>query len=141
MKEQLESNKKINTDNMTCCQGIRSYASAAMSDSGKMSWPEHQEITCPKGNTITCGMLPTLRALASKECDIQGSVCLVPFDVEMDAASHLQMILLEAYCRENGIKVLRVSRETLKHRLCPGSADLSCVLISNDDPFVPNAPE
>lgn len=102
-----------------------------MTSSGK-SWCE--ESRCYK-STVTCGMLPTLRELASRGCNSRGSVCLVPVDVEMDAASHLQMTLLEAYCREIGIKVLSVSKETIRLHLCPGSTDLSCVLISNDDPF------
>ncbi|XP_053998145.1 uncharacterized protein LOC128886909 [Hylaeus anthracinus] len=127
---------------MTRCQSLhQSYASATMTDSGSMSWPEQKEPRCPRG-TITCGMLPTLRALESKECDnSQGTVCLVPFDTEMDSASHLQMILLEAYCRETGIKVFRVSRERIRDHLCPGSGDLSCVLISNDDPYFLDPPE
>ncbi|KAK9294007.1 hypothetical protein QLX08_011211 [Tetragonisca angustula] len=127
---------------MTRCQSLQ-YASATMTDSGSLSWTGQKEMSgCPSG-TITCGMLPTLRALASKQCDnSQGVVCLVPFDADMDSASHLQMILLEAYCRETGIKVLRVSRERIRDHLCPGSVDLSCVLISNDDdPYFLDPPE
>ncbi|XP_014468610.1 PREDICTED: uncharacterized protein LOC106741302 [Dinoponera quadriceps] len=128
---------------MTCCQEPQSYhAQAAMNDSGKStSWCEQKGLGCSQGSTITCGMLPTLRMLASRGCNSQDSVCLVPFDVEMDSASHLHMILLEAYCREIGIKVLRVSRERMRAHLCPGSADLSCVLITNDDPFFLESPE
>ncbi|XP_011630210.1 uncharacterized protein LOC105422513 [Pogonomyrmex barbatus] len=124
---------------MTCCQEPQSYhAQATMSDSGKASWCESR---C-YGSTVTCGMLPTLRELASRGCNSRGSVCLVPFDIEMDAASHLQMTLLEAYCREIGIEVLNVPKETIRLHLCPGSTDLSCVLISNDDPFfLPNLPK
>lgn len=110
--------------------------------SGNLSWTEQKEIFRYPRGTITCGMLPTLRALASKECENNQSViCLVPFDTDMDSASHLQMILLEAYCRETGIKVLRVSRERIRNHLCPESGDLSCVLISNDDPYFSDAPE
>lgn len=132
---------QITTD-MTRCQSLQ-YASATMTDSGSLSWTGQKEMSgCSRG-TITCGMLPTLRALASKQCDnSQGVVCLVPFDADMDSASHLQMILLEAYCRETGIKVLRVSRERIRDHLCPGSVDLSCVLISNDDdPYFLDTPE
>ncbi|XP_003699970.1 uncharacterized protein LOC100880065 [Megachile rotundata] len=126
---------------MTRCQSLQSYASVAMTDSGSLPWLEQKEQRCPR-TTITCGMLPTLRALASKECEnSQGTICLVPFDTEMDSASHLQMILLEAYCRETGIKVLRVSRERIRDHLCPGSGDPSCVLISNEDPYFLDPPE
>lgn len=110
--------------------------------SGNLSWTEQKEIFRYRRGTITCGMLPTLRALASKECENnQSIICLVPFDTDMDSASHLQMILLEAYCRETGIKVLRVSREKIRNHLCPESGDLSCVLISNDDPYFLDTPE
>lgn len=110
--------------------------------SGSLSWTEQKEIFRYPSGTITCGMLPTLRALASKECENnQAITCLVPFDADMDSASHLQIILLEAYCRETGIKVLRVSRERIRNHLCPESGDLSCVLISNDDPYFLDTPE
>ncbi|KOC62240.1 hypothetical protein WH47_03998 [Habropoda laboriosa] len=126
---------------MTRCQSIRSYGATSITDSGNLSWPKQKEPRCPRG-TITCGMLPTLQALASKECEnSQGTVCLVPFDTEMDSASHLQMILLEAYCREIGIKVLRVSRERIREHLCPDTGDLSCVLISNGDPYFLDTPK
>ncbi|XP_076242723.1 uncharacterized protein LOC143184407 [Calliopsis andreniformis] len=126
---------------MTRCQSLQSFAPATMTESAKLSWPEQKESRCPRG-TITCGMLPTLRALASKECDsYQETVCLVPIDAQMDSASHLQMILLEAYCRETGIKVLRVSRERIRDHLCPGSGDLSCVLISSSHPYFLEPPE
>ena len=133
--------EQILTD-MTRCQSLQSYPSATMTDSGSLSWSEQKEKRCSK-STITCGMLPTLRALASKECENrQGAICcLVPFDTEMDSASHLQMILLEAYCRETGIKVLRVSRERIRDHLCPGTGDPSCVLISNEDPYFLDPPE
>ncbi|XP_011869203.1 PREDICTED: uncharacterized protein LOC105562754 [Vollenhovia emeryi] len=124
---------------MTRCQEPQSHhAQATMTDSGKSSWFE--EPRC-YGNTVTCGMLPTLRELASRGCNSRGSVCLVPFDVEMDAASHLQMTLLEAYCREIGIEVLSVSKETIMLHLCPGSTDLSCVLISSNDSYFPKLPK
>ncbi|XP_077255300.1 uncharacterized protein LOC143893615 [Temnothorax americanus] len=123
---------------MTRCQPQSYHAQTTMTDSGKLSWCE--ESRC-YGSTVTCGMLPTLRKLASRGCNSRGSVCLVPYDVEMDAASHLQMTLLEAYCREIGIQVLSVSKETIQLHLCPGGTDLSCVLISNDDSYFPKLPK
>lgn len=140
-KKGIKSKIKEDTNaDMTRCDALQSYATAAMTDSGKLAWAEKKETRLQNG-TITCGMLPTLRALASRGCDSRGTVCLVPFDSEMDSASHLQMILLEAYCRETGIKVLRVSSERIRDHLCPGTGDLSCVLISNDDPFFLETPE
>lgn len=109
-----------------------------MTYSGKASWCEEPRWY---GSTVTCGMLPTLRELASKGCNSRGSVCLVPIDGEMDAASHLQMTLLEAYCREIGIKVVSVPKETIQLHLCPGSTDLSCVLISKENSYFPKLPK
>ncbi|XP_029156398.1 uncharacterized protein LOC114929144 [Nylanderia fulva] len=125
---------------MTRCQESQVYhAQPTMTDSGKSSWCEE---THRYGSTIICGMLPTLRELASRGCNSRGSICLVPINIEMDAASHLQMTLLEAYCREIGIKVLSVSKETIEAHLCPGDTDLSCVLVTNDDPFfMPKLPK
>ncbi|XP_070164336.1 uncharacterized protein [Polyergus mexicanus] len=125
---------------MTRCQEPQSHhAQTTMADSGKSSWCEESRYY---GRTITCGMLPTLRELASRGCNSRGSVCLVPFNIEMDAASHLQMTLLEAYCREIGIEVLSVPKEVIQAHLCPGGADLSCVLVTNDDPFfMPKLPK
>lgn len=91
---------------------------------------------------MICGMLPVLRTLAARECIGQGSVCLVPYDVELDSASHLHMILLEAYCRENGIEVVRASKTTLITNLGnKDNLDLSCVLVINDDPYFLETPE
>uniref|UniRef100_A0A6V7LG56 Ribosomal protein L7Ae/L30e/S12e/Gadd45 domain-containing protein n=1 Tax=Bracon brevicornis TaxID=1563983 RepID=A0A6V7LG56_9HYME len=87
--------------------------------------------------TITCGLLPTLRVLGSRGCELQGSVCLVPADATTDSASHLQLTLLEAYCREIGIQVGRVSENKLRSVF--GNHDLSCVLVTNEH-FV-EAPE
>lgn len=109
-----------------------------MTYSGKTSCGEEHR---SYGSTVTCGMLPTLRQLAARECNSRGSICLVPFDVEMDAASHLHMTLLEAYCREIGIEVHRVCKETIRLHLCPGSTDMSCVLISNDNSYFPKLPK
>lgn len=122
------------------CQGLQSYSTNTMAESASPAWNvKARECKCSRANKITCGMLPTLRALASRECNDQGSICIVPLDVHMDAASHLQMILLEAYCREIGIKVSRVPLNTLRDLLGPGHTDLSCVLI--DDPYFLDPPE
>ncbi|KAK2587821.1 hypothetical protein KPH14_003922 [Odynerus spinipes] len=111
-----------------------------MTDSANPTWNiKARECRCSHESKITCGMLPTLRVLASRGCNDQGSICIVPLDVEMDAASHLHMILLEAYCREIGIRVSRVPLDTLRDLLGPGHSDLSCVLI--DDPYFLDPPE
>lgn len=86
-------------------------------------------------------MLPTLRVLASRGCENQGSVCFVPLEDKKDSASHMQMTLLEAYCREIGIEVVRISEDTLRSALGPEHRDLSCVLVTGDSPYFLETPE
>ncbi|XP_051176009.1 uncharacterized protein LOC127291125 [Leptopilina boulardi] len=93
---------------------------------------------------ITCGLLPTLRVLATTKVSstkCQSSVCFLPNEGQTDSASHLQITLLEAYCRENGIEVIRVSKDTLKNMMCPTATDLSCVLVTSDEPYFLESPE
>lgn len=80
-----------------------------------------------------------MQVLANRGCEIQGSICLVPTDAKRDSASHLQITLLEAYCREICIDVVRLKLGHLKtvvgqhhhHQ----QHDLSCVLITHDHPL------
>ncbi|XP_015605225.1 uncharacterized protein LOC107272521 [Cephus cinctus] len=114
------------------CEGFQAVPPPAAMDSGKLPWHLQKELRCQWGNQITCGMLPTLRVLASKGCNSQG-FCLVPLNPEMDSASHLQMTLLEAYCREVGIEVVRVTEDALRTAVGKEEQDLSCVLVTTDD--------
>lgn len=84
---------------------------------------------------ITCGLLPTLQVLASRGCECQGSICIVPIDLSTDSASHLQITLLEAYCREIHIEVVKITIDDLKFALGNhnyNKRDLSCVLVPRD---------
>ena len=104
-------------------------------------WIQKKNRDLKRGTKITCGLLPTLQALATRACNTQSSVCFVPLEGQTDSASHLQITLLEAYCRENGIEVIRVSKETLKSMMCPKSTDLSCVLVTSEEPYFLESPE
>ncbi|XP_043269427.1 uncharacterized protein Gadd45 [Venturia canescens] len=125
------------------CQGLQSF-SAASNDSGLYAWKVQAKDLrrqWKNSNKITCGMLPTLRVLASQGCENQGSICFVPLEDKMDSGSHMQMTLLEAYCRESGIEVIRISETSLRSALGPEHSDLSCVLVSNDSSFFLETPE
>ncbi|XP_046424404.1 uncharacterized protein LOC124181666 [Neodiprion fabricii] len=106
-------------------------------ESGKLPSNLQQELSSQgTGMQVTCGMRPTLQALASRGCrSLQGSVCLVSLYEKTDSAWHLQMTLLEAYCREHDIEVVRVRAEYLRAALGPQHMDISCVLIAPEDPF------
>ncbi|XP_012268596.1 uncharacterized protein LOC105693332 [Athalia rosae] len=111
-------------------------------ESGKLPSELQRELRCQRAGTeVTCGMLPTLRALASRECWSPGTVCLVSQYEKTDPAQHLQMTLLEAYCREHGIQVVNVRADYLRSALGPQHVDLSCVLVTIADPFVLESPE
>ena len=81
---------------------------------------------------IISGMLPTLQALATltTEPDIhKQGVCVVPLEGNADAASHLQTTLLEAYCREIGLKLLRMPVQVLRQAFGNEHKDLDCLLL------------
>ncbi|XP_012282701.1 uncharacterized protein LOC105700950 [Orussus abietinus] len=123
------------------CEQLHLAPAPVPTESFKFPWKGQKGPKSRRGCRVTCGMLPTLRVLASRECLGQGSVCLVPLDVELDSASHLQLTLLEAYCREIGVEVTRVTEDSLRSALGPGQADLSCVLVTNDDDYFLESPE
>lgn len=104
-------------------------------------WKRKKNRDIMAGRKITCGLLPTLQVLATRGCSSQSSVCFLPVEGQTDSASHLQITLLEAYCRENGIEVIRVSKDTLKSMMCPSATDLSCVLVTSDEPYFLESPE
>lgn len=121
------------SDDMMACEGVQSIA---LRESLRPS-----KLPISKGSdNVTCGMLPTLRVLASRGCDIRQSICLVACEPHMDSASHLQTILLEAYCREVGVEVLHLPLDHLRSVVPEDGADLSCVLLLREEPYA-EAPE
>ncbi|XP_043481053.1 uncharacterized protein LOC122510457 [Leptopilina heterotoma] len=128
---------------MTCeevqCMPLTNFADRTKMWKRKKS---RDRIQSASGRKITCGLLPTLRVLATTRlCSSKSSVCFLPNDGQTDSASHLQITLLEAYCRENGIEVIRVSKDTLKNMMCPTATDLSCVLVTSNEPYFLESPE
>ncbi|KAJ2945034.1 hypothetical protein O0L34_g1930 [Tuta absoluta] len=87
---------------------------------------------------LTIGLLPAIQYL-SNNCD--GALfCLTAEAPEGDSATHMQEVLLQAFCTENDIYVIKVdSEEKLRTILgCRSStADFSCVLVHfpYTDPF------
>ncbi|XP_063238967.1 uncharacterized protein LOC134540259 isoform X2 [Bacillus rossius redtenbacheri] len=86
---------------------------------------------------LTCGMLPALKLL---ELDAAGALfCVVPQSRKHDSAFHIQHVLLEAFCYEHDIHMVKVdSTDKLRSLISwvesPRSpkehADVSCVLVS-----------
>lgn len=86
---------------------------------------------------LTIGLLPAIQYL-SKHSD--GALfCLTAEAAPGDSATHMQEVLLQAFCTENDIYVIKVdSQEKLKKLLgrCT-SSDYSCILVHYPyaDPF------
>lgn len=94
---------------------------------------------------VISGMLPTLRALAnlSPEPEVyQRGVCLIPEEESSDAANDLHTTLLEAYCREVGLRILRLPERALKKAFGREHQDLGCLLVlGGQDNFFLESPE
>ncbi|OXU25518.1 hypothetical protein TSAR_008710 [Trichomalopsis sarcophagae] len=90
---------------------------------------------------VVSGIMPTLQALAGFSSDPEvysRGVCLMPQEENVDAASHLQTTLLEAYCREIGLRIIRLPERVLRQTFGREHRDLSCLLLlgGKDDYFL-----
>lgn len=87
---------------------------------------------------LTVGLLPAIQYL-SKNSN-RALFCLTAEAPPGDSATHMQEVLLQAFCVENDIYVIKVDSETKIRKLlggCGASMDFSCVLVHYPytDPF------
>lgn len=87
---------------------------------------------------LTVGLLPAIQYL-SKNSN-RALFCLTAEAPPGDSATHMQEVLLQAFCVENDIYVIKVDSETKLRKLlgcCGSSMDFSCVLVHYPytDPF------
>ena len=57
-------------------------------------------------NRLICGMMNAISALASNPDD--AVICLLPETRPGDAGTHMHTVLLQAFCYENNIPVIKV---------------------------------
>ncbi|KAG6454218.1 growth arrest and DNA damage-inducible protein GADD45 alpha [Manduca sexta] len=87
---------------------------------------------------LTVGLLPAIQYL-SKTC--QGALfCLTVEAPPGDNATHMQEVLLQAFCVENDIYVIKVDSEAKLRKMlgvCCSTMDFSCILVHYPytDPF------
>ncbi|CAG2062405.1 unnamed protein product [Timema podura] len=54
---------------------------------------------------LTCGMLPTLKTLEVDPCS--ALFCIIPQSLKSDSALHIHTVLLQAFCYENNIHIIK----------------------------------
>nr|CAD7195131.1 unnamed protein product [Timema douglasi] len=54
---------------------------------------------------LTCGMLPTLKTLEVDPCS--ALFCIIPQSLQCDSALHIHTVLLQAFCYENNIHIIK----------------------------------
>ncbi|KAL0811056.1 hypothetical protein ABMA28_010335 [Loxostege sticticalis] len=87
---------------------------------------------------LTVGLLPAIQYLSS---NCNGALfCLTAEAPPGDSATHMQEVLLQAFCVENDIHVIKVDSATKLKKLlgcCSIGVDFSCVLVHYPytDPF------
>ncbi|XP_026491894.1 growth arrest and DNA damage-inducible protein GADD45 alpha [Vanessa tameamea] len=87
---------------------------------------------------LTIGLLPAIQYLSK---NTNGALfCLTAAAPPGDSATHMQEVLLQAFCDENDIYVIKVDSENKLKRLlgfCKTPMDFSCILVHYPyaDPF------
>ncbi|XP_041971369.1 growth arrest and DNA damage-inducible protein GADD45 alpha [Aricia agestis] len=87
---------------------------------------------------LTIGLLPAIQHL-SKNCE--GALfCVTTEATPGDSATHMQEVLLQAFCVENDIYVIKVDSEVKLKKIlgfCKTPLDFSCILVHYPyaDPF------
>lgn len=86
---------------------------------------------------LTIGLLPAIQRLSK---NTNGALfCLTAAAPPGDSATHMQEVLLQAFCDENDIYVIKVDSETKLKRMlgCMTPMDFSCILVHYPyaDPF------
>ncbi|XP_063904966.1 uncharacterized protein LOC135124035 [Zophobas morio] len=81
---------------------------------------------------LVCGLLPAIARLEKASDDVL--LCVLPLTRPGDAATHMQTVLLQAFCYENYIPVIQVdSSEKLAEYCGLGSkVDCPCAIIVKD---------
>jgi ribosomal protein L7Ae-like RNA K-turn-binding protein len=82
---------------------------------------------------LTCGLPPTVAHLERASEDVL--LCVLPLTRPGDAATHIQTVLLQAFCYENYIPVIQVdSSEKLGEYCGLGSRiECPCAIITKDE--------
>ncbi|XP_017786139.1 PREDICTED: growth arrest and DNA damage-inducible protein GADD45 beta [Nicrophorus vespilloides] len=83
-------------------------------------------------NRLISGLLPAITYLQKASDDTL--MCLLPETRKDDATAHMQTVLLQAFCYENFIPVIKVDSSEKLAEMCgiSGQKGCPCVLITRD---------
>ncbi|KAF2880354.1 hypothetical protein ILUMI_25817 [Ignelater luminosus] len=85
---------------------------------------------------LICGLLPAITFL--EKCPDDALLCMLPQTRPGDAATHMQTVLLQAFCYENYIPVIQVDSSERLAEFCGipqmkgRSAECFCAIITRD---------
>lgn len=80
-----------------------------------------------KENRLVLGLLDTVKTLANEPED--SLFCIMAQPEIGDSATHMHEVLLEAYCYENGIYIIKVDNSSKLCRIIGTAQMESCVLV------------
>jgi len=108
------ANKTQTNDNMLCTSEIGSTVRSTL-------------LLAMKENRLVLGLLDTIKTLAKAPED--SLFCIMAQPEEGDTATHMHEVLLEAYCYENGIYIIKVDNSSKLCRIIGTSEMESCMLV------------
>lgn len=76
---------------------------------------------------ITCGLLPAIKMLEMDPKQVL--LCIMPHTQQWDAAKHIHSVLLQAFCYEHDITIIKVDSVDKLRDIVKQRDDCSCVLI------------
>ncbi|XP_013406188.1 growth arrest and DNA damage-inducible protein GADD45 gamma [Lingula anatina] len=133
-----------NNNEMTLNDGVSSTLISSPSSQDICTSLQQSVVEARREGRITCGVYQAARVLENDPDDVM--VCILAADTSQDLELHIHFTLLEAFCWENDIKIIKVDSasklkklvyddnlpandndEAIGHR--PGTRDVDCVLI------------
>lgn len=108
------ANETLTNETMLCNNEIGSTVKSAL-------------VLAMKENRLVLGLLDTVKTLAKAPED--SLFCIMAQPEIGDTATHMHEVLLEAYCFENGIYIIKVDNSSKLSRIIGASEMESCVLV------------
>lgn len=125
-----DCSEKDNTDKMVVIEREPQTEAKMLCDNGIGSTVRHALELAGKEKRLVRGLRDSLRTL-NNETDEQVDplFCIMAEPVAGDSATHMHEVLLEAYCYENGIYIIKVDSPSKLCRIIGLPEMESCVLV------------
>lgn len=125
----------INTDNM-CVE--KPQDKCKMINRNKLGRSLRAALTKARvERRLVCGLLPAIKNLEKSPEEVV--LCVLPIARAGDAATHIQAVLLQAFCYENCIPVLQVDSSEKLANYCGASSKIkdtshcNCAIVTRDN--------